>query len=79
MRHSGATRSKNVGTSNHNAAENAARRKTKVSFPMSIREGLVGPKGMTKVAPDGQTVNIPSPTYISMERRSAVCKAHYWI
>ena len=59
MTHAGVARSKNVGTSNHNAAENAARRKTKVSFPMSIREGLVGPKGMTKVAPDGYTVNIP--------------------
>jgi hypothetical protein len=65
--HAGATRSKNVGTSNHNADEKSARRKTKVSFPMLIREGLVGPKGMTKVAPDGQQVNIPAPTYISME------------
>ena len=67
MTHAGATRSKNVGTSNHNADEKPARRKTKVSFPMLIREGLVGPKGMTKVAPDGQQVNIPVPTYISME------------
>jgi hypothetical protein len=65
--HAGATRSKNVGTSNHNADEKSARRKTKVSFPMLIREGLVGPKGMTKVEPDGQQVNIPVPTYISME------------
>ncbi len=67
MTHRGACRSKNVGTSNHNDAENASRRKTKVSFPMSIREGLVGPKGMTKVAPDGQQVNIPAPVFISME------------
>ena len=59
MTHTGVLRSKNVGTSNHNAVENTARRKTKVSFPMSIREGLVGPKGMTKVAPDGDMVNIP--------------------
>ena len=58
MTHAGAARSKNVGTSNHNAVENTARRKTKVSFPMSIREGLVGPKGMAKAVPDGHTVNI---------------------
>ena len=59
MRHTGARGSKNVGTSNHKAAENAARRKTKVSFPMSIREGLVGPKPMANAAGDGYTVNIP--------------------
>ena len=57
--HSGACRSKNVGTSNHNPSENLGRRKTKVSFAMIISEGLVGPKGMTKVGPDGHTVNIP--------------------
>ena len=53
MTHAGALRSKNVGTSNHKTAENAVRRKTKVSFPMSIREGLVGPKGMAIAAPVG--------------------------
>jgi len=57
--HGGASRSKNVGTSNHNASEILARRKTKVSFAMKISEGLVGPKGMAKAAPDGHTVNIP--------------------
>lgn len=67
MTHAGACGSKNVGTSNHKAGEIPARRKTKVSFPMLIREGLVGPKGMTKVAPDGQQVNIPAPVFISME------------
>ncbi len=67
MTHTGAYGSKNVGTSNHKAGEIPARRKTKVSFPMLIREGLVGPKGMTKVAPDGQQVNIPAPVFISME------------
>ena len=67
MTHAGAYGSKNVGTSNHKAGEIPARRKTKVSFPMLIREGLVGPKGMTKVAPDGQQVNIPAPVFISME------------
>ena len=59
MTHGGASRSKNVGTSNHNASEILARRKTKVSFAMKISEGLVGPKGMAKAAPDGHTVNIP--------------------
>ena len=60
MTHAGAARSKNVGTSNHNGAENAPRRKTKVSLAMSISQGLVGPKGMAKAAPDGQQVNIPA-------------------
>ena len=66
MTHTGATRSKNVGTSNHKAAENAARRKTKVSSATIINGGLVGPKGMAKAAPDGQRVNIPSPVYFLM-------------
>jgi hypothetical protein len=57
--HGGALRSKNVGTSNHNAGENPARRKIKVSFAMNISEGLVGPKGMVKTEPDGHRVNIP--------------------
>ncbi len=57
--HSGASRRKNVGTSNHNAGEIPARRKTKVSFAMSISEGLVGPKGMVKTVLDGYKVNIP--------------------
>ena len=59
MTHAGALRSKNVGTSNHNAGEIPARRKIKVSFAMDISEGLVGPKGMAKAVPDGYTVNIP--------------------
>ena len=57
--HSGALRSKNVGTSNHNPVENTGRRKTKVSLAMSISQGLVGPKGMARAAPDGHMVNIP--------------------
>jgi hypothetical protein len=57
--HSGAYRSKNVGTSNRKAGETPARRKIKVSFAMIISEGLVGPKEMTKVASDGHMVNIP--------------------
>ncbi len=53
------TGSKNVGTSNHNAGEIPARRKTKVSLATMISQGLVGPKEMTKVASDGYRVNIP--------------------
>ena len=59
MRASGACGSKNVGTSNRNDAENASRRKIKVSLVMSISQGSVGPKGMVKTALDGHMVNIP--------------------
>ena len=59
MRASGALRSKNVGTSNRNAGEIPARRKTKVSLAMYISQGLVGPKGMEKSVLDGHRVNIP--------------------
>ena len=59
MRARGAFGSKNVGTSNRNAFENDARRKIKVSLVMSISQGLVGPKGMARAAPDGHMVNIP--------------------
>ena len=51
--HAGALRSKNVGTSNRNGGESPPRRKTKVSYSMSIRVGLVGPKPMAKAAGDG--------------------------
>ena len=59
MTHAGACGSKNVGTSNRNAGEIPARRKTKVSLAMLISQGLVGPKGMANAAPDGYMVNIP--------------------
>ena len=59
MTHAGALRSKNVGTSNHNAGEKPARRKTKVSLAMIVSQGLVGPKGMANAVPDGHMVNIP--------------------
>ena len=59
MTHAGALRSKNVGTSNHNTGEIPVRRKTEVSYSMSIRVGLVGPKGMAIAATDGHMVNIP--------------------
>ena len=53
--------------------------KTKVSLAMIISQGLVGPKGMAKAEPDGQTVNIPSLHINVMGGRSVVCLAHYWI
>ena len=56
---SGAYGSENAGTSNRNICENHIRRKIKVSFSMTIRKGLVGPKGMAKAGPDGHMVNIP--------------------
>ncbi len=59
MRASGAFGSKNVGTSNRNGAENAPRRKIKVSLVMLIIQGLVGPKRMAKAVLDGHRVNIP--------------------
>ncbi len=59
MTHPGASRSKNVGTSNHNRSEILRRRKIKVSFAMIVSEGLVGPKGMVRTEPDGHMVNIP--------------------
>ena len=62
--HSGALGSENAGTSNRNAGEIPARRKIKVSLAMVFSQGLVGPKGMTKVAPDGHEVNIPQPAYV---------------
>ena len=76
---SGARRSKNVGTSNHNQGEIPWHRKTKVSLAMVIIQGLVGPKAMAKAAADGHTVNIPWLSFKSKEGRSLVCKAHYWI
>ena len=59
MRRSGAYGSKNVGTSNRNAGEIPAHRKTKVSLAMLISQGLVGPKVMAKAETDGHMVNIP--------------------
>ena len=79
MRAYGACGSKNVGTSNRNAAENAARRNVKVSLVMLISQGLVGPKGMAKAVLDGQEVNIPLLPHFLMERRRLVCPAYYWI
>ena len=79
MRAFGAFGSKNVGTSNRNDAENASRRKIKVSLVMSISQGLVGPKGMAKAVLDGQWVNIPTLLYFVTGGRRVVCIAHYWI
>ena len=77
--HGGVLPSKNVGTSNHNASEKLARRKTKVSLDMIVSQGLVGPKGMAKAVLDGQWVNIPTLLYFVTGGRSVVCIAHYWI
>ncbi len=79
MRASGVCGSKNVGTSNRNGAENAPRRKIKVSLVMTISQGLAGPKGMAKAVLDGQQVNILALLYVVMGRRSVVCIARYWI
>ena len=57
--HAGAHGSENAGTSNRNGGAIPPRRKTKVSLATVIVQGLVGPKGMAKAAPDGHTVNIP--------------------
>ena len=42
-------------------------RKSKVSVAMPIIHGLGGPKAMAKAVVDGQSVNIPTPLYSSME------------
>ena len=57
--HGGAFRRANVGTSNHNAGKIPARRKTEVSFAMSISVGLVGPKPLANAVGDGHMFNIP--------------------
>ena len=72
VRAGGAHRRENVGMSNRNAGENPAPRKSKVSFAMDISEGLGGPKAMAKAAADGQSVNIPTRPYDSMEGRDLV-------
>ena len=57
--HGGVYGSENAGMSNHNAGENPAHRKFKVSWAMAIIPGLVGPKARLKGVVDGHTVNIP--------------------
>ena len=59
MSHAGACGSKNVGTSNRKEGEIPSRRKNKVSSPMIVRGGLVGPKLMANAESDGHKVNIP--------------------
>jgi hypothetical protein len=51
--HRGAFGSKNVGMSNRNVSENLTRRKSKVSWAMSINPGLGGPKARPKGVVDG--------------------------
>ena len=61
--------------SNHNAAENAAHRKPKVSLAMTISQGLGGPKEKPKGVADGQQVNIPALRYyfFAMTKRCTLC------
>ena len=74
-RRGGALGRENVGMSNPIFGEKPDLQKSKVSAAMAINCGLGGPKAMAKAAADGQTVNIPSPPFLSMEGRSAVCRA----
>ena len=67
MRRDGVLRRENVGMSNHNADENSAPQKSKVSSAMEVSGGLGGPKAMAKAAADGQLVNIPTRPHRSME------------
>ena len=46
---------------------------------MMISEGLVGPKPIPTGGGDGEQVNIPAHAYVSMEGRSVVLRASYWI
>ena len=55
------------------------RRNTEVSFAMLISEGLVGPKPIPNGGGDGEQVNIPAHYFVSMEGRSVVFRASYWI
>ena len=79
MSHGGAYRSENASTSNRKTGETPVRRNTEVSFAMLISEGLVGPKGIPNGGPDGEQVNIPAHYCVSMEGRSVVLEASYWI
>ncbi len=72
-------RSENAGTSNRKTGETPVRRNTKVSWAMVISPGLVGPKPIPNGVGDGEQVNIPAHCYVSMEGRSVVLKASYWI
>ena len=65
--HGGVYGSENVGISNHNAGENPAHRKFKVSWAMAIIPGLVGPKARPKGVVDGQQVDIPVPLILFPE------------
>ena len=46
---------------------------------MLISEGLVGPKPIPNGGGDGEQVNIPAHCCVSMEGRSVVLRASYWI
>jgi len=59
VRSRGVYGSENAGTSNRNAGETPAHRKSKVSWAMAIIPGLAGPKARPKGVVDGHMVNIP--------------------
>lgn len=52
-RQDGAFRRENVGMSNHYLVEKTRPRKSKVSVPLAIRDGLGDPKLMAKAVSDG--------------------------
>ena len=64
MSFGGAAGSENAGTSSDNPDENSGHRKSKVSYSMAVRVGLVGPKAKPKGVVDGDPVNIPEPSFI---------------
>ena len=57
----GADGRENGGMSSVTQGENPCHRKPKVSWPMLIKRGLVGPKARPKGVVDGQQVDIPAP------------------
>ena len=61
MRRDGALGSENAGISSDFSDENSECRKLKVSLSMSIRQGLVGTKGVPSGTADVQAVNILLP------------------
>jgi hypothetical protein len=61
-------KSENVGMSSKKLGGNPSRRKSKVSWAMTVNPGLVGPKARLRSVVDGQQVNIPALSLISNGR-----------
>ena len=53
--------------SNHYPDAKSGPRKSKVSVPLAIRDGLGDPKLMAKAVSDGQLVNIPALLFLAKE------------